>query len=61
MLGEATEQAGESSSGPRLAALLNATFGNAPELIIVVLTINAGLIDVAQGLDHRLGRSATSC
>jgi Ca2+:H+ antiporter len=47
VLGEATEQAGESSS-PRLAALLNATFGNAPELIIVVLTINAGLISVAK-------------
>jgi Ca2+:H+ antiporter len=47
VLGEATEQAGESSS-PRLAALLNATFGNAPELIIVILTINAGLISVAK-------------
>jgi Ca2+:H+ antiporter len=47
VLGEATDQAGESSS-PRLAALLNATFGNAPELIIVVLTINAGLVDVAR-------------
>jgi len=47
VLGEATEQAGESSS-PRLAALLNATFGNAPELIIVILTVNAGLIGVAK-------------
>jgi Ca2+:H+ antiporter len=47
VLGEATEQAGEASS-PRLAALLNATFGNAPELIIVVLTVNAGLINVAK-------------
>jgi Ca2+:H+ antiporter len=47
VLGEATEQAGESSS-PRLAALLNATFGNAPELIIVILTVNAGLISVAK-------------
>jgi Ca2+:H+ antiporter len=47
VLGEATEQAGEASS-PRLAALLNATFGNAPELIIVILTINAGLISVAK-------------
>ncbi len=47
VLGEATEQAGESSS-PRLAALLNATFGNAPELIIVILTVNAGLINVAK-------------
>jgi Ca2+:H+ antiporter len=47
VLGEATEQAGEASSA-RLAALLNATFGNAPELIIVILTINAGLINVAK-------------
>jgi Ca2+:H+ antiporter len=47
VLGEATDQAGESSS-PRLAALLNATFGNAPELIIVILTVNAGLIGVAK-------------
>ena len=43
------------SSSPRLAALLNATFGNAPELIILVLTVNAGLINVAKGDDHRLG------
>src|SRR4029077_5974355 len=47
VLGEATEQAG-TASGPRLAALLNATFGNLPELIIVVLTVRAGLIDVAR-------------
>ena len=47
VLGEATDQAG-TASGPRLAALLNATFGNLPELIIVVLTIREGLIDVAR-------------
>ncbi len=47
VLGEATEQAG-TASGPRLASLLNATFGNLPELIIVVLTIREGLIDVAR-------------
>ena len=47
ILGEATEQAGE-AAGPRLAALLNASFGNLPELIIVVLTIREGLIDVAR-------------
>jgi Ca2+:H+ antiporter len=47
VLGEATEQAG-TASGPRLASLLNATFGNLPELIIVVLTVRAGLIDVAR-------------
>jgi Ca2+:H+ antiporter len=47
VLGEATEQAG-TASGPRLAALLNATFGNLPELIIVVLTVREGLVDVAR-------------
>ena len=47
VLGEATEQAG-TASGPRLASLLNATFGNLPELIIVVLTVREGLIEVAQ-------------
>ena len=47
VLGEATDQAG-TVSGPRLASLLNATFGNLPELIIVVLTVREGLIDVAR-------------
>ncbi len=47
VLGEATEQAG-TASGPRLASLLNATFGNLPELIIVVLTVREGLIEVAR-------------
>jgi len=45
----ATEQAGE-SAGPRLSSLLNATFGNAAEIFIVVLAIREGgeLIDVAR-------------
>ena len=47
VLGEATDQAG-TVSGPRLASLLNATFGNLPELIIVVLTVREGLIEVAR-------------
>ncbi len=47
VLGVATEQAGE-AAGPRISALLNATFGNAAEMIIVVLAINQGLIDVAR-------------
>ena len=49
ILGVATEQAGE-VAGPRISALLNATFGNAAELIIVVLAIRQGgeLIDVAR-------------
>jgi Ca2+:H+ antiporter len=46
-LAEATEQAGE-SAGPRVSALLNATFGNLPEVVIVVLAIRAGLDDIAR-------------
>ena len=46
-LAEATEQAGE-SAGPRASALLNATFGNLPEVVIVVLAIRAGLDDIAR-------------
>ncbi len=47
ILGVATEEAGE-SAGPRLSALLNATFGNLPEMIIVILAINEGLLTVAK-------------
>ena len=47
ILGIATEEAGE-AAGPRLSALLNATFGNAAEIIIVILAVRAGLIDVAK-------------
>ncbi|HEY7259083.1 MAG TPA: hypothetical protein VH459_08430 [Gaiellales bacterium] len=47
LLGEATDQAGN-SAGPRVSALLNATFGNLPEIVIVVLAINAGLKDIAR-------------
>jgi hypothetical protein len=36
------------------AVLLNATFGNAAELIIAVMAIQAGLYDVVKGIDHRL-------
>jgi Ca2+:H+ antiporter len=46
-LGEATEQAG-GSAWPRVSALLNASFGNLPELVILVLAINAGLADIAR-------------
>ncbi|HEY0386935.1 MAG TPA: calcium/proton exchanger [Gaiellales bacterium] len=46
-LGEATEQAG-AAAGPRVSALLNASFGNLPELVILVLAIDAGLSDIAR-------------
>jgi Ca2+:H+ antiporter len=47
LLGEATDQAGN-TAGPRASALLNATFGNLPEVVIVILAINAGLDDIAR-------------
>jgi Ca2+:H+ antiporter len=46
-LGEATEEIA-SRSGPGLGGLLNATFGNATELIIAGLALNAGLIEVVK-------------
>jgi Ca2+:H+ antiporter len=46
-LGEATDQAGD-AAGARASALLNATFGNLPEVVIVVLSIRAGLSDIAR-------------
>jgi Ca2+:H+ antiporter len=42
----ATEQLGE-SAGPKVGGILNATFGNAAELIIAGLAIRAGQIEVA--------------
>ena len=48
LLGEATDQAGEHAPGRASSALLNATFGNLPEVVIVILAINAGLDDIAR-------------
>lgn len=47
ILGEATETIAE-RVGTRIGALLNATFGNAAELIITVAAIRAGLIEVVK-------------
>jgi Ca2+:H+ antiporter len=47
VLGVATEEAG-ASTGPTLSALLNATFGNAAEAIIVILAVREGLVEVAK-------------
>jgi Ca2+:H+ antiporter len=41
LLGEATESVAD-KTGPRLGGLLNATLGNAAELIIALVAINAG-------------------
>ena len=46
IVGVATEQLGE-SSGPKIGGVLNATFGNAAELIITIFAIRAGQLEVA--------------
>ena len=48
LIGEATEHAAH-HTGPGIGGLLNATFGNAPELIIALLAINDGLFEVVRG------------
>ncbi len=47
LMGEATEALAE-KTGPRLGGLLNATLGNAAELIITLFAINAGLLDLVK-------------
>src|SRR3989442_6653584 len=48
LIGEATEQAGE-YTGPRIGGLLNASFGNAPEVIIAVIAVADNLPNVVRG------------
>jgi Ca2+:H+ antiporter len=48
LIGEATEHAGE-HTGPRIGGLLNASFGNAPELIIALIAVADNLPDVVRG------------
>ena len=48
LIGEATEHAAE-HTGPGIGGFLNATFGNAPELIIAMLAVNQGLTEVVRG------------
>ena len=48
IIGEATEQAAE-HTGPQIGGFLNATFGNAPELIIALLAVNDSLPEVVRG------------
>ncbi|MBA3413454.1 MAG: calcium/proton exchanger [Actinobacteria bacterium] len=48
LIGEATEHAGE-HTGPGIGGFLNATFGNAPELIIALLAVNAAKTEVVRG------------
>ncbi len=46
-MGQATEQVAN-RSGPALGGFLNATFGNAAELIIAVVALRAGLVDLVK-------------
>ena len=48
LIGEATEHAAE-HTGPGIGGFLNASFGNAPELIIALFAISSGLPDVVRG------------
>lgn len=47
LMGEATEEISV-YSGPRIGGFLNATFGNATELIISIFALKAGLFDVVK-------------
>jgi Ca2+:H+ antiporter len=47
LMGEATEVLAE-KTGPRLGGLLNATLGNAAELIITLFAVRAGLLDLVK-------------
>jgi Ca2+:H+ antiporter len=48
LIGEATEHAAH-HTGPGIGGFLNATFGNAPELIIAVLAVNEAKFEVVRG------------
>jgi Ca2+:H+ antiporter len=48
LIGEATEHAGE-HTGPGIGGFLNASFGNAPELIIALFAVNESLPEVVRG------------
>ena len=48
LIGEATEHAAH-HTGPGIGGFLNATFGNAPELIIALIAVSEGLFEVVRG------------
>ena len=48
LIGEATEHAAE-HTGPGIGGFLNASFGNAPELIIALVAVNDNLPNVVRG------------
>ncbi len=47
LIGEATEELAH-HTGPKIGGLLNATLGNAAELIITIFAIRAGLLDLVK-------------
>lgn len=47
VLGEATEEVAH-FTGPKIGGFLNATLGNAAELIITIVALRAGLVDVVK-------------
>ena len=47
LMGEATEHLAH-RTGPTIGGLLNATFGNAAELIIAIVALRAGLVDLVK-------------
>lgn len=47
LIGEATEELA-ARTGPRVGGLLNATLGNAAELIITIFALRAGLLDLVK-------------
>jgi len=47
LIGEATDHAGK-HTGPGIGGFLNASFGNAPELIIALFAVNQGLPNVVR-------------
>jgi Ca2+:H+ antiporter len=48
LIGEATDHAAR-HTGPGIGGFVNATFGNAPELIISLFAVNDGLYEVVRG------------
>jgi Ca2+:H+ antiporter len=48
LIGESTEHAAE-HTGPGVGGFLNASFGNAPELIIALIALDDGLFNVVRG------------
>jgi Ca2+:H+ antiporter len=56
LIGEATEHAAK-QTGPGIGGFLNATFGNAPELIIALFAVDDGLVEVVGNLLLVLGFS----